>query len=432
MRGAIQKLVGQRLGEGLRWLMLVLWLVCGLMPVARAAHQGQVQRSDSIVARCLDSLGFELRGQNEVQLLLSGREKFDRLFESLRSARRHIHLEYFNFRNDSVSRELFDILEERATQGVEVRILFDAFGNWSNNRPLKKEHLELLRTRGVEIVKFDPITFPYINHAQSRDHRKIAVIDGLVGYIGGMNVADYYIEGLPKIGPWYDAHLRLEGQAVADLQRIFLKMWNAETKQTIGGEAYFPPYLRQPDSAQMIPVAIVDREPRKSPDAIKEAYAVAISSARKRVRIINPYFVPTTSINSAIKQALARGVKVQIMVPAKSDISFTPDAMLHKLRRFSKRGVEVLLYEGGFHHSKVMTVDSLFSTVGSANLNSRSLRYDYETNAFIFDAGLTAELDAMFVVDKAHSVPLDDEYWRKRSLWRKTVGWIANLFTPFL
>ncbi|MDO4707677.1 MAG: cardiolipin synthase [Porphyromonadaceae bacterium] len=384
------------------------------------------------MARYLDSLGFRLRGQNEVELLLSGQQKFDRLFASLREAKRHIHLEYFNFRNDSISRELFDILEDRARQGVEVRILFDAFGNCSNNRPLKKPHLELLRARGVEIVKFDPITFPYINHAQSRDHRKIAVIDGLVGYVGGMNVADYYIKGLPKIGPWYDAHLRFEGEAVADLQRIFLSTWNAETKQCVSGEFYFPPYLPQPDTSLMVPMTIVDREPRKSPDAIKEAYAKAISSAQQRVRIINPYFVPTTSINKAIKHAIRQGVQVQIMVPAKSDIPFTPDAMLHKLRRFSKRGVEVLLYEGGFHHSKVMTVDSLFATVGSANLNSRSLRYDYETNAFVFDQRLTAELDTMFMTDRAFCVPMNDDYWRKRSLWRKAVGWFANLFTPFL
>lgn len=392
----------------------------------------QRERSDSLVMRYLDSLGFATRGQNEVELLLSGQDKFDRLFASLRTARRHIHLEYFNFRNDSISRELFDILEDRARLGVEVRILFDAFGNWSNNRPLLREHLELLRTRGVEIVKFDPITFPYINHAQSRDHRKVAVIDGLVGYIGGMNVADYYIKGLPKIGPWYDAHLRIEGEAVADLQRIFLSMWNAETRQHIGGEAYFPPYIPPRDTALALPVAIVDREPRKTPDAIKQAYAQAIATAERRVRIINPYFVPTTSINNAIKRALGRGVQIQIMVPAKSDIHFTPDAMLHKLRRFSRLGAEVLLYEGGFHHAKVMTVDSLFATVGSANLNSRSLRYDYETNAFLFDEQLTAQLDTMFVMDSAHSQRLDDEYWRRRSLWRKAVGWFANLFTPFL
>lgn len=389
-------------------------------------------RSDLCVAKCLSDLGYPLRGKNEVKLLLSGQEKFDDLFASLRQARRHIHLEYFNFRNDSISRELFYILEERMRSGVKVRILFDAFGNWSNNQPLKQEHVSLLRERGIDIVKFDPIVFPYINHAESRDHRKIAIIDGLVGYIGGMNVADYYIKGLPKIGPWRDAHLRIEGEAVADLQRIFLNMWHRETKEKVQGDEYFPPYISPIDTASLKAVTIVDRVPEHTPEAIKQAYSSSIASAKQRVRIINPYFVPTTSINKAIGRALKHGVSVEIMVPEKSDIPFTPDAMLHKLRKFSKRGVRVLLYSGGFHHSKVMTVDSLFATVGSANLNSRSLRYDYEANAFVFDAAFTAQLDSLFEADQEKCIPLDDTYWRQRSLWRRFVGWFANLFTPFL
>lgn len=387
-------------------------------------------RSDERVATHLYTLGYPLRSQNEVKLLLSGQEKFDDLFEAIRQARRHIHLEYFNFRNDSISGELFDLLRERAASGVKVRILFDAFGNWSNNQPLKQADIAQLREYGIDVVKFDPILFPYINHAKSRDHRKIAVIDGLVGYTGGMNVADYYIKGLPKIGPWRDAHIRIEGEAVADLQRIFLSMWEHETKERLQGDEYYPPYIASREPAQA--VTIVDRVPERTPEAIKQAYASSISSARKRVRIINPYFVPTTSINKAIGHALKNGVKVEIMVPEASDIPFTPDAMLHKLRRFSKRGVRVLLYRGGFYHAKVMTVDSLFATVGSANLNSRSLRYDYETNAFVFDSSFTAELDSLFDSDQNHCIPLDDDYWRGRSLWRRFVGWFANLFTPFL
>lgn len=415
-------------------LLFAIGLLCSSFATADALKPATdtTLRSDLCVAKYLSDLGYPLRGKNEVKLLLSGQEKFDDLFASLRQARRHIHLEYFNFRNDSISRELFYILEERMRSGVKVRILFDAFGNWSNNQPLKQEHVSLLRERGIDIVKFDPIVFPYINHAESRDHRKIAIIDGLVGYIGGMNVADYYIKGLPKIGPWRDAHLRIEGEAVADLQRIFLNMWYRETKEKVQGDEYFPPYISPIDTASLKAVTIVDRVPEHTPEAIKQAYSSSIASAKQRVRIINPYFVPTTSINKAIGRALKHGVSVEIMVPEKSDIPFTPDAMLHKLRKFSKRGVRVLLYSGGFHHSKVMTVDSLFATVGSANLNSRSLRYDYEANAFVFDAAFTAQLDSLFEADQEKCIPLDDTYWRQRSLWRRFVGWFANLFTPFL
>lgn len=150
----------------------------------------QVATSDSLVMHYLQQQGIPVTANNEVKLLMSGREKFLDLFEEIRHAKHHIHLEYFNFRNDSIANALFDLLAEKVQEGVEVRALFDAFGNWSNNKPLKKHHLKAIRDRGIEIVKFDPITFPWINHAMHRDHRKIVVIDGKIGYTGGMNIAD--------------------------------------------------------------------------------------------------------------------------------------------------------------------------------------------------------------------------------------------------
>ena len=175
---------------------------------------------------------------------------------------------------------------------MEVRALFDAFGNWSNNKPLKKHHLKAIRDRGIEIVKFDPITFPWINHAMHRDHRKIVVIDGKIGYTGGMNIADYYITGLPKIGQWHDMHMRIEGDAVRYLQGIFLTMWNQETKQHVGGPVYFPDIPQLPDSIAE-EIAIVDRTPRETPRSISHAYAASIGAAQHSIQIVNPYFVPT-------------------------------------------------------------------------------------------------------------------------------------------
>ena len=342
-----------------------------------------------------------------------------------------IHLEYFNFRNDSIANALFDLLAEKVKEGVEVRAMFDAFGNWSNNKPLKKRHLKKIREQGIEIVKFDPFTFPYINHAAHRDHRKIAVIDGEVAYTGGMNIADYYINGLPKIGTWRDMHMRIEGDAVNDLQEIFLTIWNKETKQNIGGEAYFPKHKEQSDSTNVV-VAIVDRTPKKNSRMLSHAYAMSIYSAQKNVHIVNPYFVPTSSINKALQRTIERGVDVTIMVSSASDIPFTPDAALYKLHKLMKRGATVYMYNGGFHHSKIMMVDDIFCTVGTANLNSRSLRYDYETNAFIFNKEITGELNEMFRNDIEHCTQLTPEFWKKRSPWKKFVGWFANLFTPFL
>lgn len=387
--------------------------------------------SDSIVMNRLKQMGAPLTYNNKVELLMNGHDKFTDLFEAIRGARHHIHLEYFNFRNDSIANALFDLLARKAAEGVEVRALFDAFGNWSNSSPLKKKHLESIRKRGIEIVKFDPITFPWFNHAAHRDHRKIVVIDGKIGYTGGMNIADYYIKGLPKIGEWHDIHARIDGDAVRYLQGIFLTMWNRETGQHIGGPEYFPDTPQLPDSIAE-EIMIVDRTPRETPRSISRAYATSIRAADSLIRIVNPYFVPTKSIREALKYALKKGTQVEIMVPKVSDVPFTPEAAFYILHKLMKRGAKVYLFNGGFHHSKVMMVDDSFCTVGTANLNSRSLRYDYETNAFIFDPETTAELTEMFEHDKGRSTLLTPEVWKERSAWKKFVGWFGNLFTPFL
>lgn len=387
--------------------------------------------SDSLVLRFLSDSGIPVSSNNKVKLLKSGHEKFIDLFAAIREAKHHIHLEYFNFRNDSIANALFDVLAEKVKEGVEVRAMFDAFGNWSNNKPLKKKHLKRIREMGIEIVKFDPFTFPYFNHAVHRDHRKIAVIDGKIAYTGGMNIADYYINGLPKIGTWRDMHVRIEGDAVDTLQEIFLTIWNKETKQNIGGPAYFPGHEKKTDSNNVI-IAIVDRSPKKNSRLLSHTYAMSIYSAQKNVHIVNPYFVPTASIMKALNKTIERGVDVKIMVSSASDIPFTPHASLYKLHRLMKNGATVYMYNGGFHHSKIMMVDNDFCTVGTANLNSRSLRYDYETNAFIFDKQITQDLNGMFFKDVESCTKLTPEFWKKRSAWNKFVGWFANLFTPFL
>lgn len=412
----------------------VLGKILCIIFVALTVGNAQAQTattSDSIVMERLKEMGAPVAYNNKVKLLMSGHEKFIDLFDAIRHARHHIHLEYFNFRNDSIANALFSLLAEKVEEGVEVRAMFDAFGNWSNNQPLKERHLKSIRERGIEIVKFDPINFPWINHAMHRDHRKIVVIDGQTGYTGGMNIADYYINGLPKIGQWHDMHIRIEGDAVRYLQGIFLTIWNRETGQHIGGPDYFPDTPQLPDSIAE-EIAIVDRTPRETPRAISHAYTTSIQAAQKSIRIVNPYFVPTKSIRKAIKSALKKGTEVEIMIPAVSDIPFTPEASFYIAHKLMKKGAKIYLFNGGFHHSKIMMVDSTFCTVGTANLNSRSLRYDYETNAFIFDPETTNKLNAMFERDLKDSTPMTPELWKKRSGWKKFVGWVGNLLTPFL
>lgn len=388
-------------------------------------------QSDSTLIRHLqEEYGIPTTSRNKVKLLKSGHEKFEDLFEHIRQAKHHIHLEYFNFRNDSIAKLTFELLGQKAREGVEVRALFDAFGNFSNNKPLKKKHLKAIRETGVQIEKFDPFRFPYINHAYHRDHRKIVIIDGKVGYTGGMNIADYYIEGLPEIGEWRDMHVRIEGDAVNYLQDIFLDMWNKTAKENISGEIYYP--LRKEITEGNKKVAIVDRYPRRMPKAMRRIYAFAIENAKDKVQIINPYFTPTKTIKKAIKKALKKGIKVEIMIPGKSDISFTPEAAFYIANKLRKKGADIYVYNEGFHHSKIMMVDSLYCTVGSTNLNSRSLCYDYEVNAFIFDKETTHELIEMFEDDQKESTLLTKEEYKKRSAWKRFVGWFAHLLTPFL
>lgn len=401
------------------------------------------QRSDSTIVRQLREEGIRFSDNNSVTLLMSGQEKFDDMFCAIRQARSSVHLEYFNFRNDSIASLLFDLLAEKAKEGVEVRALFDGFGNDSNNQPLLKKHIKAIRKRGIEIYEFDPIRFPWINHVLHRDHRKIVVIDGQIAYTGGMNVADYYINGTPQVGEWRDMHCRIDGDEVNTLQDIFLRIWNKTARQNVHGAKYFRGirggyYFHdlKPDTcctAGHKMVGIINREPRTSNKIIRQFYFNAINDAKDSIKLVNPYLTLTGKLKRALKRAVKRGVKVEVMVSAKSDIPLTPDCVFYNVHKLMKHGVDVYIYEPGFHHTKIIMVDGLFCTVGSANLNSRSLRFDYEENAVIIDPCTTAELSHMFDHDKTRSFKLTPEKWKEfRTGWQKFVGWFAHFLAPVL
>ena len=413
-------------------LFILMVITIGKDNVYATEIIGSKSKSDSTIIEYLKEYGIQTTTNNEVKILKSGHEKFIDLFKDIKKAKHHIHLEYFNFRNDSIANALFDLLAKKAEEGVEIRALFDSFGNSSNNKPLKKKHLKAIRAKGIEIEEFDPIRFPWINHAFRRDHRKIIVIDGEIGYTGGMNIADYYINGLPKIGEWRDIHIRMEGNAVECLQDIFLDMWNETTNQNIQGEKYYPYSKGAINVLNNKKIAIVDRNPKKDTKGMRRTLAKAIESAENKVQIINPYFTPTRIIKRAIKNALEKGVKVEIMIPGKSDIPFSPDASMYIVNRLRKKGADIYIFNGGFHHSKIMMIDSLYCSVGSANFNSRSLRCDYEVNAFIFDQETTDELIQIFKEDQKDSTLLTKEIYKDRGLWKKFISWFAHLFTPFL
>lgn len=385
-------------------------------------------QSDVIVCQRLESRGIPVTDANEVRLIKSGHDKFEDMFEAIRNAKSFINLEYFNFRNDSIANLLFSILSQKVAEGIEVRAMYDAFGNSSNNQPIKREHHDSISSTGINLVKWDPITFPWVNHIFPRDHRKIVVIDGNVAYTGGMNVADYYITGLEEIGPWRDLHMHIEGRAVNELNKVFCEMWYEETGELLVGAKYFP----EPKVAGNKKVAIVDRHPRITNKSIRQLYVDMLDNAQKNVRLINPYFVPTHQVRDALKRCIMRGVDVQIMVSEKGDIPLTPDASLYVARELQKLGATVHIFQNGFHHSKMMTVDDKFCTIGSSNLDSRSLRCDYEINTVIFDPEFTAQLNDMFFQDVNNSIKMSDKYYQSKTTWQKLSGWFGNLLTPFL
>ncbi|WP_025798461.1 cardiolipin synthase [Hoylesella saccharolytica] len=403
----------------------------------------RAQSSDSLIVKQMREEGVKFSHNNSVTLLMSGQEKFDDMFAAIRQARETVHLEYFNFRNDSIANKLFELLAQKAQEGVKIRALFDGFGNDSNNKPLKKKRLKELRQQGIEIYEFDPVRFPWVNHVFHRDHRKIVVIDGNIAYTGGMNVADYYIKGTEVVGSWRDMHCRIEGDEVNTLQAIFLKIWNKTTKQKIhradlykGGVQSIHFVGLKPDTcttAGQKMVGIINREPRITNKIIRSFYTKAINSAQDSIKLINPYLTLNRKLKKALKNAVKRGVKVEIMVSTHSDIPLTPDCVFYTVHKLMKKGVNVWMYTPGFHHTKIITVDGKFCTVGSANLNARSLNFDYEENAIIIDQETTQQLSDMFDRDKVDSFKLTKKSWNEfRTGWQKFVGWFAHLLTPFL
>ncbi len=276
-----------------------------------------------------------------------------------------------------------------------------------------------------------------------RDHRKIVVIDGEIAYTGGMNVADYYIKGTQQVGEWRDMHCRIEGTEVNTLQKIFIRTWNKLTNQEVQGEKYYQGRIaKQPSenlkrdtcsTAYAKTVGIINREPRTSNSIIRDFYLEAINAAKDSIKLINPYLTLNRKLKKAIRRASERGVKVEVMVSAKSDIPLTPDCVLYNVHRLMRHGVDVWIYEPGFHHTKIIMVDGRFCTIGSANLNSRSLRFDLEENAVIIDRCTTDQLIQLFQRDKKKSFLLTQERWRKfRTPWQRFRGWFAHLLAPFL
>ncbi len=371
--------------------------------------------------RDFQQLGLPIYEGNTTRILPTAEIKFRDLFEAVDKAEKYILLDYFKFQQDSICGLLIEKLRRKASEGLQVYVLFDSFGNHDSDFPLSDTLQASIRKSGVNIAAFDPVRFPWINHLMHRNHHKIAIIDGKMVYTGGMNVADYYLHGKPKVGKWRDMHIRMDGPIVQAYEELFWKMW--EKEQTPSplprkGECLPSPMGEVGGGS----VAFASRWPKETPKIMRQTYSIAIDNADHLVQIVNPYAMLFGEVRAALRRALERGVRVQFMVSTKSDGKVNDDVIGLEMRKLMKRGAEVYYYGDGFHHSKVMMIDSLFCTVGTTNLDARSLCFDYEVNAFIFSPATTHELQQIFYDDiEKSSTMLTPEVWKERFPLRRRI-----------
>ncbi len=369
--------------------------------------------------------GFPRYEHCTMKILPGAKEKFKDLEPAISQAKHYIHIEYYKWYNDSIGRHLLDALAKAAQRGVKVRILYDAFGCSGKEPNVTDDFISRYRSQGLDLVGWDPMRFPYINHALHRLHRKMVVIDGRMVYTGGLNIADYYIHGKPELGKWADMHARLEGPIVDEYQRLFADMWYRETGEYLDSLAYRSPDAHLYDeSKEGYEAFVVDREPGKKSARIRQSYISCLDNAQKRVRIINPYVILVSSVRKALRRCIERGVEVEILLGHKGDNLISEVSTAREIYSLARRGAKVWLCRECFHHDKVMIVDDSLCTVGTANLDARSLSFDYEVNAYFFSPEYCRQLNEYFNHHKRCAVMLTEDNWKElypRS--KRRLGW---------
>ncbi len=399
-------------------------IICWALSIISVAPCKGQKTATELLRQALAEQGNPEYRDNEVTLLPSAAEKYADLLQCIDSARHFVHLEYFIFRRDSVGNAFLHLLHKKVNEGVEVRLLIDAYGNYKSPIAMKQEHLDSIRALGIDVQIFDPLHFPWIQNMLHRDHRKIVVVDGKVAFTGGMNIADYYERGTERTGRWRDMQIRLQGPVVNEFESIFAQIWH----KTTGEELDSLKYCNKAEAAGDKLVSVVNREPKKLSRKMRKAFVSALDVAQREVRIVNPYPTNTHSVRRAMKRLLRRGVRLQIMVSSSMDNRITPEVVAIEMKRMMRRGAEVYYYEGGFHHTKVMMVDDELCSIGTANFDGRSLRYDYEVNVFVFSPQTTLQLNTIFNADLQNSVLLTPNNFKQRFTLRRR--FIGRLFQP--
>lgn len=367
--------------------------------------------------------GFPATAGNRVDLYHHGRPAYEAMLAAITGARHHVHVEFFIVRSDASGQAMFAALADAARRGVEVRFLYDSVGSFA----LRSRLIRGLREAGGKAAAFLPVLNPlYRLRVNLRNHRKILVVDGRVGFTGGLNVGDEYLGLDPKFGYWRDTHLRVEGPAVESLQRVFLEDWFFAAHELARGPAYYP----KPAAAGSALVQVAHSGPDAPYKAIRETYFAAILRARKRVWIASPYYVPDAGLQDAILLAARSGVDVRYLGLFRPDKWVPFLAARYYWADLLAAGVKVYQYARGMMHSKYVLCDGEWASVGSANTDNRSLHLNYEANALLYDPAAVAELERQYLEDLSHSVRLDPAVYAARPLAGRLAENAARLFSP--
>ena len=363
---------------------------------------------------------------NETEIYTSGYEFFPSLLMEIGKAEHHIHLDTFIIASDPLGQIVADALIDKARQGVEVRVIYDDVGSWKT----KNRFFDRMRAEGIKVYAFMPVRFPvFTSKVNYRNHRKICVIDGEVGFIGGMNIANRYVKGIKKLA-WRDTHVKITGAAVYGLQRAFLVDWFFVSRELITNHVYYPvSKVTENDSL----IQIVTSSPTSLWPEIEQGYVRVLTSAKQYVYMETPYFLPTDPILFAMRTAALSGVDVRLMIPYETDTKIVEWASRTYVLATVKAGVKVYLYKAGFNHSKLLVADDSIATIGSTNVDFRSFENDFEANAFFYDKKIALEVKDIFLKDHEESVALEDvRNLTHRSFLQRLWESMVRLLSPLL
>lgn len=363
---------------------------------------------------------------NGVRIFTNGEQKFTQLLEDIRSAKHHIHLGYYIYMPDRIGNEILEALISKAKKGVKVRLLYDAMGG----RTIPKHFFDELKSAGGKVAIFFPSKIPHFNiRINYRNHRKIAIFDGKVGYVGGFNIGDEYLGRSKKFGYWRDTHLRICGDAVDSLQKRFLLDWRYASDEEIH---FQKKYFQVKDGCGTTGIQIVSSGPDAEEQQIKNGYLKMIQSAKKFIYIQSPYFIPDDSIIESLRIASLSGVDVRIMIPNMPDHPFVYWGTYSYVGDLIKSGVRSYKYNKGFLHAKTIVVDGEIASVGTANMDIRSYKLNFEVNAFIYDHNVAGDLERIFKEDIKESEEITNELYNQRSRTIQFKESIARLLSPIL